>query len=269
MAWFKVDDTFHSSRKILSIPSRYRFAAIGLWTIAGSWSASELTDGHIPDYMLKAWGATEKTAQALVDAGLWTRTQGAYEFHAWLTYQPSKAHVEAERDASKARMRAMRASRKKQEPLEQADTEGLFGRTNPNGYENVRNPDPTRPDQVSKDTSIDRQPKQINRPLPADWTPTLEHEERAHEYGLDLNREAIKFRAHAEEKARLAKNWNAAFTRWLTNAREYADRDNRTRTPNGGGFSRPSIDRQGDLLKQERARILEEMNQQPRLEINP
>ena len=39
MAWFKVDDGFHSSRKVLSIPRRSRLAAIGAWTIAGAWCA--------------------------------------------------------------------------------------------------------------------------------------------------------------------------------------------------------------------------------------
>lgn len=67
--------------------------------------------------------------------------------------------------------------------------------------------------------------------LPNEWTPTVEHKDRATASGLDVDREAIKFRAHAEEKGRTAKNWNAAFTRWLINAAEYAARDGRPAGP--------------------------------------
>ena len=57
--------------------------------------------------------------------------------------------------------------------------------------------------------------------LPPDWSPTPEHEERAKEHGLDLSWQATKFRLHAEENGRTAKSWNAAFTRWLMNAKDF------------------------------------------------
>ena len=146
MAWFKVDDGFHASHKLQSIPSRHRFAAAGLWVVAGSWAANQLTDGNVPDYMLKAWGATPAVIECLVNAGLWDRVQGAYTFCSWREYQPSKADVEAERAASRARMREMRARRKTKVPQNDAENGEVFGRTVPNGSESVRNPDPTRPD---------------------------------------------------------------------------------------------------------------------------
>ncbi|WP_333810774.1 hypothetical protein [Timonella senegalensis] len=106
--------------------------------------------------------------------------------------------------------------------------------------------------------------KKTANAIPDDWHPTSEHEAKANDLGINVQHEAQKFVAHARANDRRLVNWNQAFTQWLLKASEYT-----TRSPNGGGFSRPSIDRQGDLLKQERARILEEMNQQPRLEINP
>ena len=66
--------------------------------------------------------------------------------------------------------------------------------------------------------------------LPKNWKPTPDHEQRALAAGLILGREVDKFRAHAEENARLAKNWNAAFTRWLMNAEEYATRNRPARS---------------------------------------
>jgi hypothetical protein len=64
--------------------------------------------------------------------------------------------------------------------------------------------------------------------IPDSWTPNSDHQTRALRDGLDLDTEATKFRAYAEEKDRAVANWNAAFTRWLIQASEYAIRD-RTR----------------------------------------
>ncbi|KUM31597.1 hypothetical protein AQ436_00205 [Arthrobacter sp. EpRS66] len=144
--WFKVDDGFHSSRKLLSIPKRHRLAAAGLWVIAGSWCGQQLTNGRVPDYMLKEWGATPATVQALLDSGLWEVESDANVFYKWHEYQPSKRDVDAERAASRERMRDLRAKRKGVKPQESGAKDDMFVRTSPNGSESVRNPDPTRPD---------------------------------------------------------------------------------------------------------------------------
>ena len=146
LAWFKVDDGLHASRKFLSIPRRGRFAAIGVWTVAGSWSADQLTNGHVPEYMLEEWNVPPSAAESLVSAGLWEVEQGGYVFRNWLEYQPSKQDVDAERAASRERMRELRARRKQPKPQKDAEEAEMFGRTVTNGSENVRNPDPTRPD---------------------------------------------------------------------------------------------------------------------------
>lgn len=64
--------------------------------------------------------------------------------------------------------------------------------------------------------------------MPKSWKPNSNHLERALASDLDLAKQAEKFRAHAEEKGRTAVNWDAAFTRWLMNAAEYAERDRPT-----------------------------------------
>lgn len=169
MAWFKVDDGFHSSRKLLRIPKRTRWAAAGLWAVAGSWSADQLTDGHVPNYMIAEWGAPPAAPESLVDAGLWERVSDGYLFYKWHEYQPRKEDVDAERAASRERMRDLRAKRKGRKPLEQAEPDGVFGRTVPNGSESVRNPDPvpTRPDPTQSPIEEEAKassPKVENRP---------------------------------------------------------------------------------------------------------
>ncbi len=99
MPWFKVDDRFHGSRKVKRIPKPTRLAAVGLWTLAGSWSAAEGLDGFIPDYMVEELGGHQKLVNALVEAGLWEIVPGGTQFHSWTKYNPDSASTNAMRGA--------------------------------------------------------------------------------------------------------------------------------------------------------------------------
>jgi len=101
--------------------------------------------------MLSEWNVPPSAAESLVSAGLWARESSGFVFRNWLEYQPSKQDVDAERAASRERMRELRARRKQPKPQEDAAKPEVFGRTGPNGSENVRNPDPTRPDPTRPD----------------------------------------------------------------------------------------------------------------------
>lgn len=253
MAWFKVDDGLHSSRKFLSIPKRSRFAAVGLWTVAGSWCADELTDGLVPDYMLEAWGAPPSAPKSLVDAGLWERESGGYLFCNWLEYQPRKADVDAEREASRERMRELRARRKQKKPQDDAAKGEVFERTGTNGSENVRNPDPTRPDptpiEVTNVTSLsDSDESNADGELLTDaWLPSRKHFDHAVSLGLDPEAQLKTFRAHAARNQRRQKNWGTAFTNWLKKGAELAQQ----RQASGQqGFQRPQKQSAVDKARQ-------------------
>ena len=139
MAWFKVDDKLHSAPKLLSIPRKYRLAALGLWTISGSWSADQLTDGKVPDYMVEEWGGTKALVEWLVKSGLWVKVDDASQFKNWGEYQPTRADIEAEREKNREKLRKWR----ERNQGSNSDVTGLQ-----TGYEPDSNPapDPTRPD---------------------------------------------------------------------------------------------------------------------------
>lgn len=103
MPWFKVDDTFPFHAKVLDAGN----AAIGLWVRAGAWSMQQLTDGYIPTNVIKQLG-TIRDARRLVDAGLWAEKDDGFVFHEWEQRQPSRAKVQADRDANAARLRKWR-----------------------------------------------------------------------------------------------------------------------------------------------------------------
>jgi hypothetical protein len=104
MVWFKVDDKAHSNTKVRKVLATAP-AALSLWTVAGSWSSDNLTDGLIPDDQLP-WlmpAGADELARALVAAGLWRRVRGGYQFHQWekdgdgTRRNPTRAEVETER----------------------------------------------------------------------------------------------------------------------------------------------------------------------------
>jgi hypothetical protein len=64
--WFKVDDKLHDHRKARAAGA----TAMGLWVLAGSWSADNLTDGFIPATILPRWGRP-RDANRLTEVGLW------------------------------------------------------------------------------------------------------------------------------------------------------------------------------------------------------
>lgn len=108
MAWFKVDDNFILSRKVLRIPREDRALCIGFWTMAGVWSAHERTDGVVPDYVLHDLDCPDAVIDHLVRAGLWLHVDDpkAIVFHDWDDYQPTREQLEAKQAEVSAKRRA-------------------------------------------------------------------------------------------------------------------------------------------------------------------
>lgn len=216
MPWFRIDDNFYDHPKVDDLP----LSAVGLWTLAGTYCAKQLTDGQITASRIRKFGATNDDVTALLTAGLWEQCEDGYAFRNWDEYQPTRESVEGERE--KNRKRAQKWREKKRDPdLTSDDITERNAVTQP--HEHVTNaartgaptrPDPTRPEE--EPSSATR--KKPARKLPEDWTPTDTHQAKATEKGLNLNHEAENFRLHAETHDRKAANWNSAFTMWLNKA---------------------------------------------------
>jgi len=148
MPWFKVDDGFAFHRKTI----RAGNLAVGLWVRAGSWSAQQLTDGHVPLDVVVALGGTADDAEQLVDAGLWDGTEEGYAFRGWHEYQPSREAVEEEREKARKRKQAWRDSKTDgggpdgRPPVRPGGTDGgTRNGTDVGTPASPTRPDPTRP----------------------------------------------------------------------------------------------------------------------------
>lgn len=107
MTWFAVDDHLHGHIKA----RRAGAAAMGLWVLAGSYCADNLTDGFVaadvPAILVGKDGP--KLAARLVTAKLWHVVEGGWRFHDWAEYQPTAESVRAKRAAAKDRMTRVRS----------------------------------------------------------------------------------------------------------------------------------------------------------------
>lgn len=220
MAWFKVDDKFPTSPKVMRIPRSVRLAAIGLWTTAGAWSAEHEQDGQVPAYMIDEWGDDGTLAGHLVNVGLWREIDDGFVFHDWADYQPTRAENDARREAERRRKedwRRKKAEKSGQSPQnvpagQPRDTDGTDG-TVPSI---PTRPDPTRPEaKASSPPKAASGRKKPALPLPSDWEPSDEHRAFVAKHHLDLDFEVHQFRAHAEANDRRQVSWNGAFSTWL------------------------------------------------------
>ncbi len=111
MPWFKVDDRLPDHTKT----RRAGTAAIGLWALAGAWSAGNLTDGFVPKVIAKRWDPSLRMAKKLVESGMWFTDESdgepGYRFHDWHDHQPSRDDVLARRRAAADRVARHRAKR--------------------------------------------------------------------------------------------------------------------------------------------------------------
>lgn len=95
MPWVKVDEAFYDHPKFWDLPP----GAGWLWIRALAWSNRNLTDGVVPASTLAKLRAKRRDADALVTAGLWEPRGDGWAFHDYHEFQPSAAHVRANREA--------------------------------------------------------------------------------------------------------------------------------------------------------------------------
>jgi hypothetical protein len=147
MPWFKVDDGLHAHRKVI----RAGIPAMGLWVVAGSWCADQLSDGFVPDYVAQRLDPdfTEHAA-ALVAAKLWIPgekdDEAGWYFHQWAEEgrQPSAESVNAKRGDARERMAKLRSDRA--EALKNKDKRSQSVRANTSATSEEVASTPTRPD---------------------------------------------------------------------------------------------------------------------------
>lgn len=213
MPWFKVDDKLHDHRKARAAGK----AAMGVWVLAGSWAADNLTDGFVPISILPRWGNSRDAAK-LCQVGLWMPDEQdgerGWRFHEWAERQPTRAQKVAERAERAAAGRAggLASGRSRREAKANQVASGLLE-------------PPSRPVPSSTPDGVDGGPRKRGTRLQADFVPSPESRAKiiAESPGVDLLREHAKFvdywSAQPGQKGVKA-DWDATWRNWMRKASE-------------------------------------------------
>lgn len=114
MTWFQVDDHLSDHRKVRRL-GEDKLAAVGLWTLCGSWCGANLSEGFIPAEVVDRWDPGLKIAARLVEVELWSEDasegERGFRFHEWGEYQRSKDAVLRQRNLNRLRQKRYRDRR--------------------------------------------------------------------------------------------------------------------------------------------------------------
>lgn len=118
MPWLKVDDRVRTHPKTVKAGP----AAAWFWFCGICYCREHLTDGFIGDGMIQSLAPGvpngRKLADKLVESGLWHRTEGGYQVHDFLDWNPTRASVLAKRAEDRARKDARKNGGSQQESEE-------------------------------------------------------------------------------------------------------------------------------------------------------
>jgi len=120
--WFRADDSLTTKVETTRIPRAIRPAVIGLWVLAGTWSAKELTDGHVPAHMIDELAGTQEQARALVAAGYWRAVEDGFQFVEWGPTQPLREAVLEARRKNAEKVKGWRDRNRPSNPVTNDDT---------------------------------------------------------------------------------------------------------------------------------------------------
>jgi len=154
MTWFRVDDTLAAHPKT----RRAGLAAMGLWTVAGSWSSQQLTEGFVPTWFVETWPQGKKLAAQLVRAGYWETAEiedeQGWQFHDWTDANPTAEKEKDRRRKARERQRKLRekSAEKREEALDKA-LEASVSRVTSRVTDAVSHGAPSRPDPIPTSTS--------------------------------------------------------------------------------------------------------------------
>jgi len=150
MSWGRVDDGMLEHRKWVQLEERGARVwadCLAVWVACLGYAARQATDGHVPSaWLIRATPlgrAALKSADALVEVGLFERHDDGYVMHDFLEYNESRAERNARREATAARVRAHRD--KPRNSVTQSTRNAVT-----NAVSNA-SPDPTRPDPTRSD----------------------------------------------------------------------------------------------------------------------
>jgi hypothetical protein len=221
--WLRIDTTWSSSAWVAELPPESRLCWIELLCYAKAHGIAGRVKALSPQVASRTWGVTPSNALLMLEAaeahGALTVEVGEWVLSTWRKYQGDETSADRQKRyrASRSRLSTSRVT-----PVTDRDVTDVTPTVTVTETER-KNP---------------RKKRHRATALPDAWKPRESHRERAEKEGVDLTREAEKFRHHAAANGRLQLDWDQAFFTWLMRAADYgAGRGNgKPKDDRGPGF---------------------------------
>ena len=116
MSWARLDDSLLDHAKLFNageqLGTNGRALALAMFTVGLMWSNKHLTDGHLPQSVVKSWNHTTDPdaliiAEALVAAGLWEPNGDGYVIHDFRDYNSDARTIKARQKRDRQRKHAL------------------------------------------------------------------------------------------------------------------------------------------------------------------
>lgn len=158
---FNIPLGFYDGPEVRSIPRRIRAQAVGVFALAGNYSATRLSDGYVDAVTLSELGCGPAIRAALMNTlgkggapdPLWIEAPAnGIQFAKWSKWQRTAGEVTAYRESEAERKRVARAA-KKQERI--ANASGMHSQSTSNAF-------PMQPDQT-ENAFADKPPRPADK----------------------------------------------------------------------------------------------------------
>jgi len=217
MEWVKLSTQFYNDPAFDDLTPNAERLFVRCLAFAGAVG----TGGVLTQKQIKKVGIlnSNRYVSELVLSGLWVQTEsGDFRIRSWDAWQESADELEQRRRADRERKRREREMSRDRsrdvQPLEKRREEERRVDTPKGVSTEASEPAPTSISQPA--------------PIPDDWQPsdnTRRWAEMRYSNVVDIDDEVTKFVCHALDKGRRTDNPDAAFMRWLVNAKQFAERD--------------------------------------------
>lgn len=237
---FNVDLGFYDSEEVLSIPRKIRAAAVGVWTLCGSYAANKLSDGYVSAEALRDRGCTPAIRAALMSTRpepLWGEAHsGGIQFTRWAKWQRTSEEVKTYREADAERKRRAREAKRNHSTSDNHETSGW---TEDGHTQSVRSDSGTPKTETETKTetttanAVER-PRKRGARLESEWLPaqiTID-EMKTECPTVDLEAEHRKFIDYwiaktGKDATKL--DWDATWRNWIRRAAENTKSSSRPR----------------------------------------
>ncbi len=268
--WIKVKTNFWTSPEV----SEIGIEASVLFLMANAWCEEHLTDGHVPQRIVKVLTKNgqifvkestrnpQRLVKKLTKIGWFIQVENGYQIANWEKWHKTKAQINHEKELTLERKRRQRAKRDVTE-MSRRDKEACHGdvTASDNRYQitdiTKESKEKTKtgseiPTSVEVELALKKQVQKKRSRISESWTPKESSlawlKSRQDLSSVRADPETEKFKNYHTAKGSLMLDWDAAWRNWMIRAKDFAPAKSQNQKSNSKPSSEEIIRRASEAV---------------------